>query len=110
MWQRNRETTITVRADVVDGFQPPDVIAKLMPKVKELQAELLPGYRVNVGGSVEESGKANAAIARVVPLVLTMLTLLMIQLQNFRRVFLVFTIAHLALIGVSARRSGSSHC
>lgn len=102
LWRRNRETTITVRADVADGLQPPDVTAKLLPKVKALRAELPPGYRVEVGGSVEESGKANAAIANVGPLVvLAMLTLLMIQLQNFRRVFLVFAIAPLALIGVS---------
>ncbi|WP_163595205.1 efflux RND transporter permease subunit, partial [Klebsiella pneumoniae] len=58
---------------------------------------------VVVGGAVEESGKAQAPIAAVAPLMLfPMVTLLMIQLQSFQRLFLVFAVAPLAIIGVVA--------
>ncbi len=59
------------------------------------------GYSVAVGGSVEESAKSQAPIEAVVPLMLfIMATILMIQLQSFHRLFLVFAVAPLALIGV----------
>ena len=61
------------------------------------------GYKVAVGGAVEESGKAQGPITAVVPLMLfIMATILMIQLQSFQRLFLVFAVAPLALIGVVA--------
>ena len=54
-----------------------------------------------IGGSVEESAKSQAPIVAVVPLMLfVMATILMIQLQSFHRLFLVFAVAPLALIGV----------
>ena len=54
-----------------------------------------------IGGSVEESAKSQAPIVAVVPLMLfVMATVLMIQLQSFHRLFLVFAVAPLAVIGV----------
>ena len=65
------------------------------------QKDLPAGYSVTIGGSVEESAKSQAPIAAVVPLMLfIMATILMIQLQSFHRLFLVFAVAPLALIGV----------
>ncbi|MET4204435.1 multidrug efflux pump subunit AcrB [Bradyrhizobium sp. LA2.1] len=62
-----------------------------------------PGYSVAVGGSVEDSAKSQALIVAVVPLMLlSMATILMLQLQSFQRLFLVFAVAPLALIGVVA--------
>ena len=34
LWRRNRETVLTVRADVADGAQPPDVTARILPKLE----------------------------------------------------------------------------
>src|SRR5207247_10659382 len=61
------------------------------------------GYAATAGGTVEESGKSQAPSVAVVPLMLfTMATILMLQLQSFHRLFLVFAVAPLALIGVVA--------
>ena len=74
---------------------------QLAPKVAEFAKQLPAGYSVAVGGSVEESAKSQAPIVAVVPLMLfVMATILMIQLQSFHRLFLVFAVAPLALIGV----------
>lgn len=99
----NREPTVTVRADVVDGIQPTDVTAAVSPLLQPIRDSLPPGYRIEVGGSAEESGKANASLFAVFPvMILVMLTLLMIQLQDFRKALLVFAISPLGLIGVTA--------
>lgn len=100
LWRRNRETMLTVRADVLDGWQAPDVSMRLGGMLKDLKASLPPGYRIEEGGAIEESGKANKALFAVFPLmVLVMWTLLMAQVQNFRKAILVFVISPLGMIG-----------
>ncbi|MCC7272961.1 MAG: efflux RND transporter permease subunit [Alphaproteobacteria bacterium] len=100
LWRRNRDLVLTVRGDVVDGVQPPDVTRRLLPQMAALAATLPPGYRIEAGGSAEESAKANASIVAVLPVtLLAMLTLLMIQLQSFSRLAIVFATAPLGLIG-----------
>jgi multidrug efflux pump subunit AcrB len=100
--RRNRDMTITVRADVKDGVQAPDVTNRLVPRLDEIKAGLPIGYRLEIGGAIEESAKANASIAAVFPVVgLLMLTIVMFQLQNFARLGLVMMSAPLGLIGAS---------
>ena len=75
----------------------------LAPKIAALNASLPSGYHIAVGGTVEESSKAQSSVAAVLPLMLVlMLTVLMIQLQSFNRLFLVLSVAPLGLIGVVA--------
>ena len=94
---------MTVQADVAPGIQAATVVQALAPKIAALNASLPSGYRIDVGGTVEESDKAQASVAAVVPLMLVlMLTVLMIQLQSFSRLFLVLSVAPLGLIGVVA--------
>src|SRR6478609_2237822 len=84
MWRRNRDMAITVRTDVVDGVQAPDVTNQIWPKLQEIRDHLEPAYRIEPGGAFEESAKGNASIFVLFPfMVLVMLTLLMIQLQSF---------------------------
>ena len=86
------------RAAAGDGRQ-----RSLQPSVDDLRRKLPPGYSIEVGGTVEESGKSQGPIAAVVPLMLfVMATILMIQLQSFQRLFLVVGVAPLGLIGVVA--------
>ncbi len=100
LWRRNQETMLTVRADIVDGAQAPDVTSKIAPKLSGVIASLPPGYRIEQGGAIEESDKANQALfVMFPPMVLVMLTLLMLQVQNFKKAALVFGIAPLGLIG-----------
>jgi multidrug efflux pump subunit AcrB len=71
--------------------------------LKDIEAKLPSGYRIDVGGAVEESAKANTALAAVFPLMLvTILTILMLQLQSFSKMFMVLLTAPLGLIGVVA--------
>ncbi len=102
LWRRNRDMAITVRADVKDGVQAPDVTNQIWPKLQDIRDHLEPAYRIEMGGAIEESAKGNASIFVLFPLmVIVMLTLLMIQLQSFSRLFLVFLTAPLGIIGAS---------
>ena len=103
VWRRDRLPTVTVQADVAPGAQAATVAGTLAPQVAALNANLPNGYHVEVGGSVEESQKAQASVAAVLPLMLVLtLTVLMIQLQSFNRLFLVLSVAPLGLLGVVA--------
>ena len=103
LWRRTRDMAITVRADVRDGEQGVSVTQEIRPHLKDIEAKLPFGYRIDVGGAVEESDKANAALAAVFPVMLiTILTILMLQLQSFSKMFMVFLTAPLGLIGVVA--------
>jgi multidrug efflux pump len=102
IWRRNRDMAITVRADVVDGVQAPDVTNQIWPKLEDIRNHLEPAYRIEPGGAFEESAKGNASIFVLFPLmVIVMLTLLMIQLQSFSRLLLVFLTAPLGIVGAS---------
>lgn len=101
IWRRSRLPTITVQAAVQGSVQPDTVVRQLTPAVNEFSERLPAGYGVAIGGAVEESGKSQAPIIAVVPLMLfIMATILMLQLQSFQRLFLVFSVAPLASIGV----------
>ena len=102
IWRRNRDMAITVRGDVVDGVQAPDVTNQIWPKLQDIRDHLEPAYRIEPGGAFEESAKGNASIFVLFPLmIIVMLTLLMIQLQSFSRLFLVFLTAPLGIVGAS---------
>jgi multidrug efflux pump subunit AcrB len=101
LWRRNRDMAITVRADVKDGEQGVSVTQEIQPMLKDIEAGLPSGYRIDVGGAVEESDKANKALAVMAPvMIVTILTILMLQLQSFSRMAMVFLTAPLGLIGV----------
>jgi multidrug efflux pump len=103
LWRRNRDMAITVRADAKDGEQGVSVTQEIRPMLKDIEAKLPAGYRIDVGGAVEESDKANRALLAVAPAMLvTILTILMLQLQSFSRMTMVFLTAPLGLIGVVA--------
>ena len=102
LWRRNRDLVLTVRGDIVDGVQAPDVSNEIAPKLQPIKDALPYGYRIETGGSIEESAKANTALAAVFPvMIITMLALLMIQLQSFSRLALVIATAPLGLIGAT---------
>lgn len=103
IWERDRQPTITVQSDVRAGAQGIDVTHAIDGKLNALRASLPVGYRIDIGGSVEESAKAQASINAQMPLmVIAVFTLLMIQLQSFSRVLMVVMTAPLGLIGVVA--------
>ena len=90
LWRRNRDLVLTVRGDIVDGVQAPDVSNQVLPKLQPIKDALPYGYRIETGGAIEESVKANASLAAVFPVMaVVMLAVLMIQLQSFSRLALV---------------------
>src|SRR5579872_5055268 len=102
IWRRNRDVAVTARADVVDGAQAPDVTNALWPKLQRVRENLEPGYRLEIGGAIEESQKGNSSIFVLFPIMgLGMLALLMLQLQSFSRLAVVFFTAPLGIIGAS---------
>ncbi|MBO0127085.1 efflux RND transporter permease subunit [Agrobacterium tumefaciens] len=101
IWRRDRIPTITVKAAIIGPTQPATIVEQLKPKIEAFQKTLPVGYKLETGGSVESSADSQAPIIAVVPLMLfAMATILMIQLQSFSRLFLVFAVAPTALIGV----------
>lgn len=103
IWERNGLPTITVRADLRNGAQGIDVTQAINPQLDALRAQLPIGYRIEVGGTVENSAKAQASINAGMPFMLfAIFTLLMLQLQSFRRTLMVVLTAPLGMIGVTA--------
>src|SRR6059036_2778986 len=78
--RRDRMPTITVRGDIAEGLQPPDVSTAVWKELQPIIAKLPAGYRIEEGGSIEESGKANRALAPLFPIMLA-LTLITIIVQ-----------------------------
>ena len=96
----NREPYIAVEGDVVDGVQPPEVTAQILPRLEKLKAALPAGYRIETGGSVEESRKADTALGKLFPpMILLMLIFIMLQVRSFTTMFMVFATAPLGLVG-----------
>jgi multidrug efflux pump subunit AcrB len=104
IWERDRQPTITVQSDVKAGAQGIDVTNAIDKKLDSTLRPTLPvGYRIEVGGPVEENAKGQTSINAQMPIMLiVVLTLLMIQLQSFARVMMVVLTAPLGLIGVVA--------
>lgn len=103
LWRRSRQTTMIVRADVVPGVQAPDVSQEIQPTLDAIRATLPDGYRIDMGGAIEESAKGNESLIKMMPvMVLIMVTVIMVQLQSFSRLALVMLTAPLGIIGVSA--------
>jgi multidrug efflux pump subunit AcrB len=102
IWRRQRLPTVTVQSDVVPGVEATTVAAQLAPAVEEFRTHLPAGYRVVLGGVIEDSAKARQSILVVFPLMLfLMATILMVQLMSIQRLVLVLLTAPLALIGVA---------
>lgn len=103
IWRRNRVPSLTVRAHLRGNMQAPVVSGQIESQLKEIRAKLPMGITIETGGAVEESAKGGASVAKGVPLfIAVVMTLLMLQLKSFSRVFLVMLTAPLGLIGVTA--------
>lgn len=103
VWRRDRVPTLTVQADVKPGSTPEGAVASLTPAVEKLQASLPAGYRIAVGGTVEESANSQASVYAMIPLMLfLMLLLLMAQLHSFSRLAMVLSLVPMGLIGIVA--------
>ena len=89
--RRNHFRTITVSSFTVAGVLPSEVTDVVLPALKALQAELPPGYHLEIGGEYEEQVKGFAELALVMAASVAMIYLaLLIQFQNAVKPFIVF--------------------
>ena len=97
----NRELFIAISADIQNA-QPNTVTAAIWKDLAALRSELQPGYRIDIGGSEEASGKADASIQKLQPIMLAcMLIFIMLQMRSFTGTFIVVATAPLGLIGAA---------
>ncbi|SFK40266.1 efflux RND transporter permease subunit [Caulobacter sp. UNC279MFTsu5.1] len=100
--RRDRLTTITVRGDIDERLQPPDVSTQVLKDLKPIIATLPAGYKIEMGGSIEEAGKANVALAAIFPLMfILMMVVIIFQVRSLSAMFMVLLTAPLALVGVA---------
>ncbi|KPW49824.1 MULTISPECIES: efflux RND transporter permease subunit [Pseudomonas syringae group genomosp. 2] len=101
MRRRDRTPTITVRGDIADGLQPPDVSTAITRQLQPIIDKLPSGYRIEQAGSIEESGKAMTAMLPLFPIMLAVtLIILILQVRSISAMVMVFLTSPLGLIGV----------
>ena len=101
MRRRDRLPTITVRGDIAEGLQPPDVSAAISHQLQPIIDKLPGAYRIEQAGSIEESGKATTAMLPLFPIMLAITLLIIIfQVRSISAMVMVFLTSPLGLIGV----------
>ncbi|GAB2897331.1 efflux RND transporter permease subunit [Microvirgula curvata] len=101
MRRRDRTPTITVRGDIAEGLQPPDVSAAITKQLQPIMKKLPEGYHIAEAGSIEESGKATVAMLPIFPIMLAItLLIIMLQVRSISGMVMVFLTSPLGLIGV----------
>ncbi|MCG0455211.1 efflux RND transporter permease subunit [Enterobacter cloacae complex sp. ECC445] len=99
--RRDRTPTITVRGDIADNLQPPDVSVAIMKQLQPIVDTLPAGYRIDMAGSIEESGKATQAMLPLFPIMVALtLLIIILQVRSLSAMVMVFLTAPLGLIGV----------
>ena len=99
--RRDRMPTITVRGDIAEGLQPPDVSTAISKQLAPIIEKLPSGYRIEQAGSIEESGKATKAMLPLFPIMLAVTLLILIfQVRSIPAMVMVFLTSPLGLIGV----------
>jgi multidrug efflux pump subunit AcrB len=98
--RRDRTPTITVQSDIDESVQPPQVSLEIWTALSPLIAHLPDGYRIEMGGNIEDSGKANAALVPVFPIMIVLtLLVLVVQTRSLAAMTMVFLTAPLGLVG-----------
>ena len=99
--RRDRTPTITVRGDIAEHLQPPDVSTAMLKELQPVIDKLPAGYRIEQAGSIEESGKATKAMAPLFPIMIAVtLLIIILQVRSMSAMVMVFLTAPLGLIGV----------
>ena len=98
--RRDRTPTITVQCDIDKSLQPPQVSMEVEKGLAPVIAQLPEGYRIEMGGNIENSAKANAALVPIFPImVLLTLLVIVVQVRSFAAMTMVFLTAPLGLVG-----------
>ena len=99
--RRDRTPTITVRGDIAEGLQPPDVSTAITQQLQPIMDKFPGGYRIVEAGSIEEAGKATVAMLPIFPIMLAAtLLIIILQVRSISGMVMVFLTSPLGLIGV----------
>lgn len=99
--RRDRTPIITVRGDIAENLQPPDVSMAILKQLQPIIDTLPAGYRIEQAGPIEESGKATQAMAPLFPIMIAItLLIIILQVRSMSAMVMVFLTSPLGLIGV----------
>jgi multidrug efflux pump subunit AcrB len=97
-----KASVFTVRADINEATQPPEVSKQVLAAMQPLIASPPAGYRIEMGGSIEEAEKANPALAKIFPaMIAATLIIIMLQVRSFSMPAMVMLTALLGLVGTA---------
>ncbi|TPQ26340.1 efflux RND transporter permease subunit [Cupriavidus pinatubonensis] len=98
--RRDRTPTITVRGDIAEGLQPPDVSTAIYKQLAPIIARLPAGYSIEQAGAIEESAKATKALLPLFPIMLALtLVIIILQVRSISAMVMVLATSPLGLIG-----------
>jgi multidrug efflux pump subunit AcrB len=98
--RRDRVPTITVESDIDDTVQPPQVSMAVEQALQPVMERLPEGYRIEMGGNIEEAGKANSALAPIFPvMILLILLVLVLQTRSLSGMAMVALTGPLGIVG-----------
>jgi multidrug efflux pump subunit AcrB len=98
--RRDRLPTITVQSELDDALQPPQVTAEIARAIQPIIDKLPDGYKIEVGANTEESAKANTALAKVFPIMIVcMLVVIIFQVRSLSALAMTVLTAPLGLAG-----------
>lgn len=103
--RRDMNRVIEVRARVEPGTSGNDVVYRVMDseEMRQLQASLPPGFRVEIGGALEESQEAAVMMLTSFAIsFIVILLLLVLQYDSLAKTFIIIATLPLALIGALA--------
>ena len=98
--RRDRTPTITVQSDFDEAMQPPEVSMEIEKALAPIIARLPNGYRIETGGNIEDSTKANSALLPIFPVMLLLtLLVLVVQTRSLSAMIMVFLTSPLGVVG-----------
>lgn len=101
IWRRNLQPTITVCGNIIDGVTGNDVTQAVYDQLSDLRSTLPDDLTIEIGGSLEDSKKTLGYLMKPVPLMLILMAvLLMLELQDVRKLFIIICTVPLGIIGV----------
>lgn len=101
IWRRNLRPTITVCGSISDNVTGNDITQQVYDQLAEVRSTLPAGVTIEIDGSLEDSQKTLRHLLQPVPVMFVlMVVLLMLQLQDVRKLFVILCTAPLGIIGV----------
>jgi len=99
--RRDLTRTISVTCGLTTGYTAANIMGQVTPWLKEQQKQWPSGYKFELGGEEEESGKAMGAVINYLPLSFFIIILLLVgQFNSLRKPMIILLTIPLGLIGV----------